>query len=121
MENPDQVNLNAQFETGHKMIVAGNTNNENGFEKIIRCQKGNIFLSGRHCVVRPERPFEKDIEEKTVQCPDVGNDQDQHRVNWLSCMRTRKQPDSNIDQGSKVMVVVDLAHSCHVGGRRLVL
>ena len=109
MENHDQVNLNIQFESGHNMIVAGNTNNENGFEKIIRCQKGNIFLSGRHCVVRPERPFEKDIEEKTVQCPDVGNDQDQHRVNWLSCMRTRKQPDSNIDQGSKVMVVVDLA------------
>ncbi|MFZ2874421.1 MAG: Gfo/Idh/MocA family oxidoreductase [Phycisphaerales bacterium] len=109
MENHDQVNLNIQFESGHNMIVAGNTNNENGFEKIIRCQKGNIFLSGRHCVVRPERPFEKDIEEKTVQCPDVGNDQDQHRVNWLNCIRTRRQPDSNIDQGSKVMVVVDLA------------
>jgi predicted dehydrogenase len=109
MENHDQVNLNIQFESGHTMIVAGNTNNENGFEKIIRCQKGNIYLSSRHCVVRPERAFEKDVEEKTVQCPDVGNEQDQHRLNWLSCMRTRKQPDSNIDQGTKVMVVVDLA------------
>lgn len=109
MENHDQVNVSVQFESGHTMIVAGNTNNENGFEKIIRCQKGNLFLTNRHCVVRPERAFDKEVEERTIQCPDVGDDQDQHRVNWLKCIRSREKPHSDIEQGCKVMVVVDLA------------
>lgn len=109
MENHDQVNLTVQFENGHTMIVAGNTNNENGFEKLIRCQKGNIFLTNRHCVIRPERAFEKEVENRTIECPDVGDEQDQHRVNWLGCIRSRQQPHSDIMQGTKVMVVVDLA------------
>jgi predicted dehydrogenase len=109
MENHDQVNLTIQFEDGHTMVVAGNTNNETGFEKIIRCQKGNLFLTGRHCVIRGERAFDKEVEGRTIECPDVGDDQDQHRVNWLQCIRTRRQPHSDIHQGCKVMVVVDLA------------
>ncbi|MDX2132667.1 MAG: Gfo/Idh/MocA family oxidoreductase [Planctomycetota bacterium] len=109
MENHDQVNLTVQFENGHTMIVAGNTNNEAGLEKMIRCQKGNIFLNSRHCVVRPERAWQAEVEERTINCPDVGDEQDQHRVNWLSCMRTRQQPFSDIEQGTKVMVCVDLA------------
>ncbi|MDX2145893.1 MAG: Gfo/Idh/MocA family oxidoreductase [Planctomycetota bacterium] len=109
MENHDQVLLQVQFEDGHIMTVAGNTNNENGFEKLIRCQKGNIYLNSRHCVIRPERPFTSEVDDQTIQCPDVGNDQDQHRINWIKCMRTRTQPDSDVDQGAKVMVVVDLA------------
>ncbi len=109
MENHDQVNLTVQFESGHTMIVAGNTNNEFGLEKVIRCQKGNIYLNSRHCVVRPERAWESEVDEKTIHCPDVGDDQDQHRVNWLKCIRTREKPFSDIEQGTKVMVCVDLA------------
>ncbi|MBC7773626.1 MAG: Gfo/Idh/MocA family oxidoreductase [Pyrinomonadaceae bacterium] len=109
MENHDMVNLTVQFESGHNMIVAGNTNNELGLEDMIRCQKGNIYLSSRHCVVRPESKFTNDVEQREIQCEDVGNDQDQHRINWVKCMRTRTQPLSDIEQGTKVMVVVDLA------------
>lgn len=109
MENHDMVNLAVQFENGTNMIVAGNTNNELGLEKLIRCQKGNIYLNSRHCVVRPESKFTNEVDERTIQCADVGNDQDQHRLNWMSCMRTREQPSSDIEQGTKVMVVVDLA------------
>jgi len=109
MQNHDQVLLTVTFESGHTMLVVGNTNNENGLEKVIRCQKANIFLNSRHCVIRPEAAFSSEIEERTIQCPDVGNDQDQHRINWLRCIRERTQPDSNVEQGTKVMVVVDLA------------
>lgn len=109
MENHDMVNLQIQFENGHNMVVAGNTNNENGFEDLIRCQKANIFLNSRHCVIRPESKFTNEVEQRTIECADVGNDQDQHRLNWLKCMRTRTQPLSDIEQGTKVMVVVDLA------------
>jgi predicted dehydrogenase len=109
MENHDMVNLNVQFESGTNMVVAGNTNNELGFEKLIRCQKGNIYLNSRHCVIRPEAKFSNEVDERTIECKDVGDDQDQHRLNWIKCMRTRQQPSSDIEQGTKVMVVVDLA------------
>jgi len=109
MENHDQVNINVSFENDHTMIVAGSTCNEVGFETLIRGQKGNMYLNGRHCVMRPERAFVDEIDEVTVECPDIGNDQDQLRLNWFRCMRSREKPDSNVDLGTKVMVIVDLA------------
>ena len=33
-----------------------------------------------------------DIDEKKIECPDIGNDQDVHRKNWLHCIRTREKP-----------------------------
>lgn len=109
MENHDNVNICAQFQTGHQMMVAGSTCNEVGLEKLIRGHKGNIYLNSRHCVVRPERTFQEELDEKTIQCADIGNDQDAHRIKWLKCIRTREQPDSTVELGTKVMVIVDLA------------
>jgi predicted dehydrogenase len=109
MENHDQVNINIQFEKDHTMIVAGSTCNEVGLETLIRGHKGNIYLGGRHCVVRPERLFVDDVDEQTVECPDIGNDQDVHRKMWLKAIRSRQHPPSGIDLGTKVMVIVDLA------------
>lgn len=109
MENHDQVNLNIEFENGHTMVIAGSTCNENGLEAMIRGHKGNIFLGGRHCVVKPERIWSEDVEEKTVECPDIGNDQDVHRLHWMSCIRSRQPSICGIDLGSKVMVAVDMA------------
>jgi hypothetical protein len=44
-----------------------------------------------------------------VDCPDIGNDQDQLRLDWLRCMRTREPAVSGIDLATKMMVAVDLA------------
>jgi predicted dehydrogenase len=109
MENHDLTQLQVQFETGHTMIVAGSTCNELGLETVIRGQKGNIFLGGRHCVIRPEREYAEEVEERTVECPDIGNDQEQHRLGWLDSIRTRVPPPSSVELGAKVMVAVDLA------------
>jgi predicted dehydrogenase len=109
MENHDQVNLTIEFENGHQMIVAGSTCNEVGLETMIRGHKANIYLGGRHCVIRPERIFVDEIDAQTIECPDIGNDQDQHRIEWLESIRTRKPPSSDIEFGTKVMVAVDLA------------
>lgn len=109
MENHDQVNLTAQFEDGHTMVVAGSTDNEVGLETLIRGHKANIYLNSRHCVIRPERIFVDDVDGETIECPDIGNDQDQLRLNWLECIRSRQPAASNIDLASKVMVIVDLA------------
>lgn len=110
MENHDEVNISVLFESGHQMYVTGSTCNEVGVEKMIRGHKGNIYLGGRNCVVRPERVFSEEFEgEKTINCPDIGDDQDMHRIKWMHCIRTREQPDSDVEQGTKVMVIVDLA------------
>ncbi|MCA3004119.1 MAG: Gfo/Idh/MocA family oxidoreductase [Planctomycetaceae bacterium] len=109
MENHDNVSIAVQFESGHLMNIIGSTTNEVGLETLIRGNKGNIYLNSRHCVVRPERTYSEDFDEQTIQCPDIGNDQDMHRLKWCSCIRTRELPDSDVEQGSKVMVIVDLA------------
>jgi predicted dehydrogenase len=109
MENHDQVNLEIQLEAGHTMIVAGSTNNEVGLENLIRGNKGNIYLNSRHAVVRPTRPYVDEVEQQTIDCPDIGNDQDQLRLNWMASMRSREPAISNVDHATKVMVIVDLA------------
>ena len=50
-----------------------------------------------------------DVDPEEVVCENIGNDQDALRKNWLDCIRTRRQPDSNVELGTKVMVIVDLA------------
>ena len=109
MENHDQVNINVEFENDHTMVIAGSTCNEVGLETMIRGHKANIYLNSRHCVIRPERIYADEMDEKRIDCPDIGNDQDMHRLKWLKCIRTRELPDSDVDQGAKVMVIVDLA------------
>lgn len=109
MENHDQINLNVEFESEHTMVVAGSTCNEVGLETLIRGHEGNIYLGGRDCVMRPERIFADDVDARTVACKDIGNDQDQLRLNWLKCIRTREQPASPVEHATKVMVVVALA------------
>ncbi len=109
MENHDNVNIAVQFETGHQMLICGSTCNEVGIEALIRGHKGNIYLGGRHCEFRPERVYAEELEPKKVECPDIGNDQDVHRLGWLRSIRTREKPESSVELGLKVMVIVDLA------------
>jgi len=109
MENHDQVYLQMLFEKGHTLIVAGSTCNEMGLETMIRGHKGTIYLNGGNCKMVPQRIFADDVEPEEVICESIGNDQDALRRNWLDCIRTRRQPDSNVDLGTKVIVAVDLA------------
>ena len=109
MENHDQVNLNVEFEKDHVMIVAGSTCNEIGLEDLIRGHRANLYLGSRHCVMRPERIYVDDVDERTVECPDIGDPQDALRKNWLECIRTREPNRSTVELGTKVMVAVDLA------------
>jgi predicted dehydrogenase len=118
MENHDQVNLTIQFENDHTMIVAGSTNNEVGLETLIRGHEANLYLGGRNTLLRPERIYVDDVEAQEIELPDIGNDQDQLRLDWLRCIRSREAAQSNIDLASKVMVIVDLAtRSMWDGGR----
>jgi len=109
MENHDQVNMTIQFEKEHTMIVAGSTCNDIGLETMIRGHEATLYLNGRDVVLRPQRHWVDEIDEQTIKCENIGNDQDQLRRNWLSCIRSRKPAVSGIDLASKMMVAVSLA------------
>jgi predicted dehydrogenase len=110
MENHDQVNITVEFEREHTMVVAGSTCNELGLERIIRGHKANLYVGGRTTVLRPERIYAEEIQERQIPGPQgQGNDQDTLRLDWLSCIRSRNKAASDVDLGTKVMVIVDLA------------
>jgi predicted dehydrogenase len=111
MENHDQVNINVEFESEHTMVVAGSTCNELGIERIIRGNKGNIYIGGRNATLRPERLWADEVEEREIPAPDglEGDDQVRLRLHWLDCIRSRQQPRSDVELATKVMVIVDLA------------
>lgn len=109
MENHDQVNLTIEFEDEHTMLVAGSTANELGPETLIRGHKGNIFLGGRNTTLRPERIYAEEVEERTIEGEDRGDAQDQLRLRWIECIRSREAPPSPVELSVKVMVIVDLA------------
>lgn len=108
MENHDQVNLTVEFEKGHTMMIVGSTCNEKGLETMVRGHQANLYLAGKDVVLRPERHWVDDIEEQTFSCPSI-HDQDELRLNWMKCMRTREENWSQVDLGTMVMVIVDLA------------
>jgi predicted dehydrogenase len=108
MENHDQVNITIEFEGEHTMIVAGSTCNEQGLETMIRGHEATLYMSGNDLVIRPEVHWVDEIETETIQCPSI-HDQDELRLNWMSCIRTREPNWSPVELGTKVMVVVDLA------------
>jgi predicted dehydrogenase len=109
MENHDQVKLNIEFENGHTMIVAGSTCNELGIEKVIHGHKANLYVGGRTLTMRPERLYAEEVDEREMPAATEGDDQDNLRLDWLTCIRTRQKPASDIELGTKVMVIVDLA------------
>jgi predicted dehydrogenase len=109
MDNFDQVNMTIKFEKDHTMVVAGSTANDTGLETLVRGNEGDMYLGGNNVVIRPQRAYVDDIEPSQEQFAGI-NDQDQLRLNWFSCMRTRKQNASTVEMGLKVMVMVDLAH-----------
>ncbi|MHC4989370.1 MAG: Gfo/Idh/MocA family protein [Planctomycetota bacterium] len=117
MENHDQININIEFEKEHTMVVAGSTCNEAGLEIMIRGRMGNLYLGSNNVDLRPERIFADEVDPQRVECPDIGNDQDALRLNWLQCVRSREAPMSGIDLATKCMVIVDLATRSAWDGR----
>jgi hypothetical protein len=108
MENHDQVNLTVQFERPCTLLVAGSTCNELGLETLIRGHRANLYLGSNDCVLKPERVFAEEIDEKRIECSGL-SDQDEHRLDWLACMRTRAKPLGDVDLAARIMVIVDLA------------
>ena len=85
-------------------------------------EKGTLRTAFGHspgdCVVsgegsdHPERPREK----KSLEQPATQD----HMLNWLECIRTRKQPAAHMDAGYKQGVAVVLGDLAYVAGKKMV-
>jgi hypothetical protein len=91
------------------MVVAGSTCNELGVEKVIRGHKGNLYVGGRTATLRPERIYADEVEEREIPATTEGDDLDNLRRRFLECVRAREKAPADIELGTKVMVIVDLA------------
>lgn len=109
MENHDTVNLLVEFESGFQMVVMGATNNDTGLTPIIRGPKGIIEVNDGSVRFLPQREYADGVDEQKPKLQSIGDDQDQHRFNWLSCIRDRKHPPSDTAMGLKVVTICDLA------------
>ena len=109
MENHDQININVEFERDHTMIIAGSTSNEVGLETLIRAHKANLYLASRKLTMRPERIYSEELEEQTFEGEHLGDSQDLLRLHWLDAIRNKQAPRSDVELGTKIMVIVDLA------------
>ena len=75
--------------------------------KVIDGREGgnNVRIVPQSCFVK-DNP---DLEERDIELPNIGNDQDAHRVAWLKSIRTREKPVADVELSTKIMVIVDLA------------
>lgn len=108
-EVDDTVQVLAEFPGNWSMLFVGSTVNEQGMQDMIRGHKATIYF-GQNVELRPERPYSEEIEGGTVPLEGpTGEPHQRHEIDWLTCIRTGKTPNCNIDLATKVQTIISLA------------
>ena len=96
---------------GHKALVFSQFTQMLGLLKaeLDARQVPYLYLDGRKTRLQPEQLFANEVEEKTFDGEDHGDDQDALRLRWLDSIRTRQPSVSPVELATKVMVIVELA------------
>lgn len=124
-EVADHVQVVAEFPSGWSMLFIGSTIQSEGLPDLIRGNKANVFF-GNGVEVRPERPFAEEIEagKVAVDTPALsgfarGENVPDHEKDWLTCIRTGKTPNCNIDLATKVQTIVSLAEMSQITSKAM--
>jgi predicted dehydrogenase len=107
-EVPDTTHMIADFPSGHTILIAGCTANEQGLEDMIRGHKATMYLGGNSVEIRPERVFADEVEGLKEQVG-TGEDIAAHERDFLQALRTGKKPNCDIDLATKVQVTISMA------------
>lgn len=107
-EVPDTTHMIADFPSGHTIVIAGSTVNEQGLEDMIRGHKATMYLGGNAIEIRPERPFSDEVEGSREQIG-TGEDIGAHERDFLAAIRTGKKPNCDIDLATMTQVTISLA------------
>ncbi|NQT81930.1 Gfo/Idh/MocA family oxidoreductase [bacterium] len=105
-ETPDTFHVMADFPTDHTMTLFCTQATRRGVEFEIRGEEASLIFEGETVVVHPEPPFSKKRREIRVK-PQPRSD---HDINWIECIRSRKQPHYHVGMGYKAMVILCLAN-----------
>lgn len=122
-EVADTVQVMAEFPSGWSMLFVGSTANEQGLQDLIRGNKATVYF-GNAIEVRPERPYAEEIEagNVSVDTPALsayarGENVPDHEKDWLTCIRTGKTPNCNIDLATKVQTIISLAEMSQLANK----
>jgi len=122
-EVADTVQVMAEFPSGWSMLFVGSTANEQGLSDLIRGNKATVYF-GNAIEVRPERPYAEEIEggSVSVDTPALskyarGENVPDHEKDWLTCIRTGKTPNCNIDLATKVQTIISLAEMSQLANK----
>ncbi len=131
-EVPDTFLTAADYPSKWSMTVESSQVNEHGPRTVIRGTKATIELSDEwegppsrqygYADIIPESPyvdeFAKKYHDAMVRVDGVGNEGDlKHVDNFLSCVRSRKQPNCNAEIGLKTLIATDLSVRSYRNGR----
>lgn len=112
-EVADNVVVTIEFDD-FTMLVPGSTSNEVGLEDLIRGHRGNLYVGGNTVRLVPERAYadEFDAIEERVQPAAMGQHQ-AHLLEWVECIRSRKQTTWNVEASYKVMTAIAMAEQAY--------
>jgi predicted dehydrogenase len=112
-EVADTVAVTIEFDD-FTMLVPGSTTNEVGLEDLIRGHRGNLYVGGNTVRLVPERMYadEFDAIEERVQPAPMGHHQ-AHLLEWVECIRSRKQTTWNVEASYKVMTAIAMAEQAY--------
>jgi len=112
-EVADNTQILVEFPSGHTMVVAGATSNEQGLQDMIRGHKATMYFGGDKLEIRPERPFADEIEPEDVQVTPGNEDHSAHERNFYAAIRGLEQPNCGIDLATKVQTIVCMAEASY--------
>jgi predicted dehydrogenase len=118
-EVPDTTHVLVDFPSGYSMIIAGTVENEYGLGDVIRGNKATLLLAGGSVELRPERVYADEIEAEKPPVNGPGEDIGVHESNFLDCMRSRKEPNCNIDLAAPVQAVICLAEMAYKQNKQM--
>lgn len=105
---PECLTLIAEFPSGYSLMVCSSSVNEQGLPDIIRGHTATLYIGGNTVELRPERPFTDEIDPERFDGLQPVEDIGVHQANWLSCIRSGKAPNADIDIALKVQTIVSL-------------
>jgi predicted dehydrogenase len=109
-ETPEHAQLLAEFPSGFVIMVTCCTVNATTPGTSLYGHKATLEIaaSGERVELKPQREYGDEIDPEThanLQPEDLRV----HEKNWFDCIRTRKEPNANIDLAIRVQTIISLA------------
>ncbi len=109
-ETPEHAQLIAEFPSGFTIMVTCCTTNATTPGTSLYGHKATLEIaaSGERVELKPQREFGDEIDPEThanLQPEDIRV----HEKNWFDCIRTRKQPNANMEIAIRVQTIISLA------------